>query len=88
MGFAQQFQALADMGVARVKFARSLIGIERVLDLIVARLVEGTEVIPYFANVRVQSDGTAVRVKCISVLRHSETQSSLFFLHGLFCLHT
>jgi hypothetical protein len=37
--FAQEFQSLFDVGVGRIEFSSTLIGIESILDLVVARFI-------------------------------------------------
>jgi hypothetical protein len=64
----EQLQTSFDMDVGRIKVRRSAIRIQGVGGLIVARLVEGAQIIPHFRNVGVESDGARVSVERIAVL--------------------
>lgn len=69
MSFAQELQSLSNMRVVRVQFTCSLIGIKCILDLIIARLVQCTQIIPHFADVRIKSYSAAVSIQRITILQ-------------------
>lgn len=52
----------------RVQLGRSRVGIDRIGDLVVARLVETAEVVPDLAHVWVEADRPRVGVESITVL--------------------
>lgn len=64
----EECEALFDQHVCWVEISRSGIGIDRVGNLIVAALVQRTQVEPYFGDVRVDADGTRVSVESITEL--------------------
>lgn len=64
----KELQSSLDVRVLRVQLSSSLISIESVCDLVVATLVQSTEIIPYFGDVWVQANGPRIRVQSITVL--------------------
>ena len=57
------------MRVARVQAFGLAIGVEGIGDLIVARFVQGTQVVPDFTDVRIEADSPRVCVESVTVLR-------------------
>lgn len=68
--FTQLLQASSDMRVAGVQALCLEVCVERVADLVVACLVESAQVIPYFQNIRIETDGSGIRVERVAVLRN------------------
>ena len=64
----EQCQACLDVHVCGVEVGGTSVCVERITCLVVARLVQRTKVIPDLRNVRVEADGTRVRVKRVAVL--------------------
>jgi hypothetical protein len=64
----QKLQAVLDRSVAGVKLGSAGIGVNGIGNLVVARLVERTQIVPHFRNVRVQADGARVGVERVAVL--------------------
>jgi hypothetical protein len=64
----QELETSLDVNVARVKVRGTTISIQRIGDLVVARFIQSTQVIPDLRNVGVQADSARVRVKSIAVL--------------------
>lgn len=56
------------MNIGGIKIRCALIGVECVSCLVVARLVQSSQVVPNLRDVGVQADSTRVRVKRITVL--------------------
>lgn len=56
------------MDVGWVQVSSSSVCVERVASLVVARLVQGAKVVPDLGNVGIQTNGTRVSVKRVSVL--------------------
>ena len=80
---AQDLQTSLDVYVARIEVGGSLVCIEGIGGLVVARFVlsmvsvvrcclastyQGAQVVPHFGNVRIQTDGFGVGVKSIAIL--------------------
>jgi hypothetical protein len=61
-------QAGLDMGILRIQVGGPLVSIQSIVDLVVARLVKSSQVIPDFADIRIKSDGSRVSIKCVPVL--------------------
>ena len=57
-----------DVDVRRIKVGSTLVSIECIGCLVVARLVEGAEIIPHLRNVGVEPNSTRVGIKRIAVL--------------------
>lgn len=57
-----------DVDIRRIEVGSALVGIECIRCLIVARLIESTEIIPHLRNVGVEPDSTRVGIKRIAVL--------------------
>jgi hypothetical protein len=64
----EQGQPLLDVGVVRVKFQSTDVCVDRVVDLVVARLVQCAEIVPNLADVWVKADRTRVGIQSVSVL--------------------
>jgi hypothetical protein len=54
--------------VVRIKFGSSLVCIQRITDLVVARLVESAKIVPNLGDEGVQTNGARVRIQRIPVL--------------------
>jgi hypothetical protein len=67
-GVLQDVQPLLDGRVGRVQIRRSGVRVYSIGDLVVARLVQTSEVVPHFRDIRVESDRTRVSVERIPVL--------------------
>lgn len=57
-----------DVDIGRIQVGSTLVSIERISCLVVARLVECTEIIPHLGNVGVEPNGTRVGIERIAVL--------------------
>ncbi len=68
LGVLQQLQTLRDRSVGRVELSRASIGVDGIGDLVVAALVQATEVEPDFGNVRVDANGAGISVERVAVL--------------------
>lgn len=68
LGIAQQVKPGLYDRVTRIQIMRTCIGVNRVIDLIVAGLVEAAKVEPDFRDERVKSDRSRIRVKGIPIL--------------------
>jgi hypothetical protein len=64
----KELQTSLDVDIGRVEISRTLVRVQCVGSLIVARLVQGSQIVPDLWNVGVQTDSTRVRIKRISVL--------------------
>jgi hypothetical protein len=64
----EQSKTRLDVNVGGIKVSSPRVCVESVASLVVAGLVERTKVIPNLRNVRVEADGTRVRVKRVAVL--------------------
>jgi len=64
----KQRQTRLDVNVGRIKISSPSVRIECITCLVVARLVQRTQVIPDLGDVRVETNGTRVRVKRVAVL--------------------
>lgn len=56
------------MHVSWVKVGCSGVRVQSIACLVVARLIQSSEIVPDFGDVRIQSDSSRVRIKGISVL--------------------
>lgn len=65
---AKHGQPVLNALVGRIQLRRSLIGIKSIVRLVVARLVESSQVVPNLGNVRVEANSTGVGVQGIAVL--------------------
>jgi hypothetical protein len=61
-------QTSLDVNIARIKVCGASVCIESIGDLVVARFIQGTQVVPNFRNVRIQADRTRVGIERIAVL--------------------
>jgi hypothetical protein len=57
-----------DVDVRRIKVGSTLVSIERIGCLVVARLVESAEIVPHLRDVGVEPNSTRVGIKRIAVL--------------------
>ena len=57
-----------DVNIGGVQLRSPRVGIERVIGLIVTRLVKGTQIVPDLGYVGVQTNGARVCVECVPVL--------------------
>lgn len=64
----KKLEAGLDVDIRRIQVGSTLVGIERIGCLVVARLVECTEIIPHLRNVGVEPNGTRVGIERIAVL--------------------
>lgn len=64
----QKLQSSFYMDVRRIEFRCPLIGIQRVIRLIIARLVQRSKVVPNFGNVWVKTYRAGVRIQSVPVL--------------------
>ena len=64
----QQSQTSLDVNIGGVELCGSGVGIERVVGLVVTRLVQSTKIVPNLGDVWVQTNGAGVSVKSIAVL--------------------
>jgi len=64
----QQSQTSLDVNIGGVKLGGSGVGIERVVGLVVTRLIQSTKIVPNLGDVWVQTNGARVSVKSIAVL--------------------
>lgn len=65
---AQELQTSLDVRVAGVKLGSTLVSVQGIRDLVIARFVQSAEVIPDFGDVGVEADGSGVGIQSISVL--------------------
>ena len=65
---SKKVQSCFDMCIAWIELRSTLIRIKRVGCLIIATLIQCTEVVPYFRDIRVESDSPRVCIKCVAVL--------------------
>jgi hypothetical protein len=72
----EQLKPVLDGRVLRVKVGRARVGVNRVGNLVVARLVQAAEVVPYFRNVWVDADRTRVGVEGVAVLVDLEVENT------------
>lgn len=72
----EQAQPRLDRWVLRVEIESSSVRVDGIGDLVVARLVEGSQVEPDFRDVRIESNRTRVRVESVSVLVDLEVEDS------------
>lgn len=61
-------KSLLDDRVPRIKIGCTSIGIDGIGDLVIAGLVKTAEIVPNFADVWVEADGTGISIKSISIL--------------------
>lgn len=66
----QLLKTRLDMWISRVQTLSLAVCIQCIGDLVVARLVQCTQIVPDFTDVRVQADGSGVGIKSITVLRN------------------
>ena len=59
---------LLDRSIAGIQISSPRVCVDCVGDLVVAGLVEASQIVPHFRNIRVESDGTRVSVESISIL--------------------
>jgi hypothetical protein len=57
-----------DVHVGRIELSSSRVGIQGVVGLVVARLVQGTEIVPDLRDVGVEADGPRVSIQSITIL--------------------
>lgn len=67
-GILKHAETLFDALVCRIELCRPRVRIDRIGDLVVARLVQASQVVPDLADIRVKADRARVRVESISVL--------------------
>lgn len=65
---AQQVEPGLDMNVGWIKVGCTLVRVQGVTRLVVARFVQSAKIIPDLGDVRVETDGSAVGVEGIAVL--------------------
>jgi hypothetical protein len=65
---AKQLQTSFDVDVGWIEFGRTLIGVERIVDLVMTGLVQGAEIVPHLGDVGIQTDGARVGVQRIAIL--------------------
>lgn len=68
LSISQKLKPCLDMRVAGVQLSGALIGVQSIIDLVVAALVECAEIIPYFGDERVQTNRPRICIQSISVL--------------------
>lgn len=68
MSILQKLKSRLDVDIGRIEVSCALVRVERVSGLVVARLVQSTQVIPNFGNVGIQANCPGVRVKSVTVL--------------------
>lgn len=68
LAIPEQLEPGLDVRVARVELGRSLVGVKRIVDLVVAALIQSAQVIPNLRYEWVQTNGTRIRVQGVSVL--------------------
>jgi hypothetical protein len=64
----EKLQTSLDMDVGWVKIRSPAVSIESVGNLVVARLIQSTQIIPDLRNVWVQANRTRVSIECIAIL--------------------
>jgi hypothetical protein len=64
----EQSKTRLDVDVGGIEVSSPRVCVERITSLVVARLVQRTKIIPNLRNVRVEANGTRVRVKRVAVL--------------------
>jgi hypothetical protein len=67
-GGLEHAETLLDGGISGVELGGARVGVDRVGDLVVARLVETSQVVPHLADVRVESDCARVGVERVTIL--------------------
>jgi hypothetical protein len=65
---AKELETGFDMGVSGVQLGSPLVGVHSISDLVVARLIQCTKIIPNFWDVGIQTNCTRVGVQSIPVL--------------------
>jgi len=73
---SEKLKTLCDGNVVRIKFHSTSISIDSVSNLIVAALVETTEIKPNFRHIGIDADSTRVGVKRISKLINLEVEDT------------
>lgn len=68
MGILQKLQTLCDGNVTGIELCCTSVCIDGVSDLVVAALIQASEVKPDFGDVGVDADGTRVSVESVTVL--------------------
>jgi hypothetical protein len=56
------------VNIGRIQVSRTTIRIERISDLVVARLIKSSQIVPHLRDVRIQANSTRVRIQRITVL--------------------
>ena len=69
LGVLQEMQMQGDNGVAQVELRSVSICINSIRDLVIAALVQATEVEPDLRDVRVDVDHPRVRIQCVMELK-------------------
>lgn len=65
---SELLEASNNVGVVGVKLNCMLVSVERIIDLVIAGLVKGAQIVPHLGNIGVDSNGSKVRVERVSKL--------------------
>lgn len=65
---AQEVEALGDMRITGVELGSACVSVDSIRDLVVATLVQRTQIEPDFGDVGIDSDGTGVGIKGVTEL--------------------
>ena len=76
LGVLQEMQALGDNRVAWVELRSASICVDSIRDLVIAALVQATEVEPDLRDVRVDADRPRVRIQCVTELIDLEVENA------------
>lgn len=68
LSISKQLKASFDVRVSGIKLCGSLIRIKSIVDLVVARFIQCTQIVPDLRNIWVQADSPTVCIQCIAVL--------------------
>lgn len=68
MTILEELQTSLDVNVRGVEVGSALVRVKRVGCLVVARLVQGSKIVPNLRDVGVEPDGARICVQCVTVL--------------------
>jgi hypothetical protein len=72
----ENVKSIRDRRVIGIKLRSTSVSINGIADLVVARLVQASQIIPNLRDVRVNSDSTRISVECITVLVDLEIENA------------
>lgn len=68
LSVSEKLQPRLDMWIVGIELSCSLVGIQRVTDLVVARLVQCAKIIPHLRDEGVEANSPRVRIQSITIL--------------------